>query len=422
MNSSSSSSGTNSSSGGTGSTNPYLDAYNAWHNTTPIVTRFTMICIIILYLISWFINMDTAFNNSSYYTIYKFQIYRLFLSPFVGNSILSIVFLALFYPSMASRMENSMGSTFFVALLCIISIVTNVIFVVITTSLYYMGVNSLLWSCSGFWTIIFGILTIECLAQPDMPRRIFMLPIDIPSKYFPLAMLAFFYLFNGFQLDFFISVCIGAAYSRGLLDRLRPSSTTMQSWESQGGCLFQLSRASGWVLNQGHDEWIPVNTVDRDVEANSSGTNSSSGNNNSSSGFSGWGGSRSTSGGPGGKGEKEASPFPGSGRTLSSNTGSSIGTISSNSVSYLPSAPAITSSNREAIAARRLEKFKGTVADGTTKTESYNSNNPSSSAGNSHDNQPLQRLMDMGFNYQDSIRALEMTGGSFSDAVQILTN
>jgi hypothetical protein len=91
-----------------------------------------------------------------------------------------------------------------------------------------------------------------------------MVPVDIPSKYFPLIMYALFSLFTGPKLSFAIAIGVGFLSQNGYLDRLKPSSYYLGGLESSGGLLYSISRSRGWVLAGaalGHDAWIPVNSA-----------------------------------------------------------------------------------------------------------------------------------------------------------------
>lgn len=48
--------------------------------------------------------------------------------------------------------------------------------------------------------IVFALLVTECMAMPDVPRQMLFIPVQIPSKYFPLVLYVFFCLFSGPQL------------------------------------------------------------------------------------------------------------------------------------------------------------------------------------------------------------------------------
>ena len=145
--------------------NPILTFYREWSDKTPFVTRSAMILLLVTYLVSFPVDLDAYFGNVPYFSVLNFEVYRLFLSPFVGNSIFNVVLMALFFPAMGARMESSIGSSAFLILMGTLSTMTNVAFVLICLLLYYVGNLALavFYSCSGFWLVLFGLITMECL-------------------------------------------------------------------------------------------------------------------------------------------------------------------------------------------------------------------------------------------------------------------
>ena len=144
--------------------NPALEFYNKWSDKTPYFTRSIVVFLIVEYILSFFIPFEEFLSNIPRYTIMSFEIYRLILSPLVGNSILTLVLTLMSFPSMGSRLEQNMGSASFLSLLCALSITTNVIFSTTCLLLYMVGTTSaMLWECEGFWTILFSLITIECM-------------------------------------------------------------------------------------------------------------------------------------------------------------------------------------------------------------------------------------------------------------------
>lgn len=212
---------------------------------------------------------DLVLGNIPFFTLWKFELYRIILSPLVGNSFFTIILAAMFFPVMGGRFENTMGSSSFLFMMTTLSILTNVLFCALTVLLSVIGTpEAVLWSCSGFWAILFALITIECMQNPDQPRRILFIPVDIPSKYYPLILYAFISLVSfNFSLGFALAIVVGYLHSKGYLDKLKMSSVYLQSLES-GGLFHALSRNRGWVLagTLGHDAYIPVNTVDRDSD------------------------------------------------------------------------------------------------------------------------------------------------------------
>jgi membrane associated rhomboid family serine protease len=145
--------------------NPILSYYREWADKTPYVTRSLMIVLIVSYIVSIFVESDKLLGNTPFFTMLNYEVYRLILSPLVDNSIFNIVLVALFFPGMGGRMENGLGSTSFLFLMGTLTLVTNVAFVAVCLFLYYIGgvAEAIFYDCSGFWVILFGLITIECL-------------------------------------------------------------------------------------------------------------------------------------------------------------------------------------------------------------------------------------------------------------------
>ena len=106
-----------------------------------------------------------------------------------------------------------------------------------------------------------------------------MVPVDIPSKYFPFIMYALFSLFTGPELGFAIAIGVGLMYQKGYLNRLKLTSYYLESMEGSTGTLHSISRSRGWVLAGaalGHDAWIAVNSATASAQQGSNTSTSSS--------------------------------------------------------------------------------------------------------------------------------------------------
>jgi membrane associated rhomboid family serine protease len=124
------------------SPNPVQEFYNKWSEKTPYFTRTIVIVTVIEYILSFFIPFEDYLSNIPVYSLMSFEIYRLILSPTVGNSIITLLLMLLSFPSMGTRLELAMGSASYLALLGTVSIATNVIFAVTCLLLYMIGLSS----------------------------------------------------------------------------------------------------------------------------------------------------------------------------------------------------------------------------------------------------------------------------------------
>ena len=145
--------------------NPLLNYYQQWSERTPYVTRVTTVSLCFLYILSFFIPLDSYLGNTPFFVVQHFEIYRLLLSPLVGNSILSLIIILLSYPTMAQRMENSSGSAAFLSLILIFTLAINVLVTVICYIFFIMSIfpEAIFWRSAGFFSIFFALLTIECM-------------------------------------------------------------------------------------------------------------------------------------------------------------------------------------------------------------------------------------------------------------------
>lgn len=83
------------------------------------------------------------------------------------------------------------------------------------------------------------------MQNPEAPRQMMFIPVNIPSKYMPLVMYGFFCLFSGLQLDFFIAIVIGYLYSQDYFAKAMPSSEFLTSLEGPNVSANRLDGGSG---------------------------------------------------------------------------------------------------------------------------------------------------------------------------------
>jgi membrane associated rhomboid family serine protease len=194
-------------------TNPVLDAYERFVREVPLVTRCVLISQVVTLFLSFFLDLSFAVANIPHFTIFKLELYRIFLSPFICPGVLSLVFAYISFVDNGRRLEFSMGSAAFGCLLLTIGTVTNVAFLVLCFLLYGItGSNTWLFSPSqGIWIILFAVIAIECSKAPENSmRKLFF--FSVPTLYYPLALFGLFSIFGGFQFSYLLSIGVGYAY------------------------------------------------------------------------------------------------------------------------------------------------------------------------------------------------------------------
>jgi membrane associated rhomboid family serine protease len=208
--------------------NPVLTAYESYLRDTPLITRYVLNATVISYFTSFFFNPAFLLANIPVFTIFKFQLYRIVTSPLICTDILSLFFTFMGFMNHGVRLEQSMGSSLFAALFFTLTIVTNILFLIlsillwgVTNSSNYLAAASL-----GIWTVLLGIIAVECSEAPrDTKRRLFF--IEVPALYYPLVLLALFSMFAGVKLPYCLGVAVGYAYGHGKLNRLKVKVETV---------------------------------------------------------------------------------------------------------------------------------------------------------------------------------------------------
>lgn len=116
-----------------------------------------------------------------------------------------------------------------------LSLFINVIFSLLAILIgMVFGVKQLLMEpAMGLWPIIMCDIVIQCYQQPDMPRGLCCLPVQIPSKWYPLVLIAIFTIFFGPQFSLFAGMGAGYLYVFGYLKCLETSAPSLRSWEER---------------------------------------------------------------------------------------------------------------------------------------------------------------------------------------------
>jgi membrane associated rhomboid family serine protease len=241
--------------------NPILNAYEQFVRDTPLVTRYVLTTLLVTWFAGFFVDLSYATATVPYFCLYRFEIYRVIISPFICQSILSLVFAVFSFTDNGKRLEFSMGSTAFGWYLLTMACCTNIAFLMILFLAYGLsGDSGFLWYRSiGIWTILFGLIATECSKAPrDSQRRLFF--FNVPTIYFPIALWGLFALFGGVDFADLLSVGVGYASGYGYLDKLKLKLSRFNQWEET--ILSNFTQRPGWVVGHaatGDDAWSTEN-------------------------------------------------------------------------------------------------------------------------------------------------------------------
>lgn len=160
------------------------------------------------------------------------------------------------------RIEYASGSTNFAALILTLSGIANLLHVVICFVIYAQTQNAMILESPsvGIWNLIMAVIAMECaMADPNSKRTIFV--VEVPTKYYPLALLGFFALLSGgsFQMSYFIFVGIGYLAGYGKLDKIiKLKAERRKRWEGNNGVLRKFTEKEGFVPGPSGNTWNEI--------------------------------------------------------------------------------------------------------------------------------------------------------------------
>lgn len=189
--------------------------------------------------------------------------------------------------------EREQGSTTFLCWLLLMQGFISAVFLLINYLLtftspensvgYWMAPNT------GLWPILLLTLTLRSLATPDGSTN-FWGVMQIPNKWYPLFLGAFFCLMGGFQWNIVVAVAMGYGYPYLRLERALPSRMWANSCEQRccgrgrsclGAYWVRAADTAGYELESGDRRYATLSDFGRSNQAQqanrSSNTTSSSG-------------------------------------------------------------------------------------------------------------------------------------------------
>eukprot|EP00164_Ancoracysta_twista_P003379 GFYU01004513.1.p1 GENE.GFYU01004513.1~~GFYU01004513.1.p1 ORF type:complete len:288 (-),score=34.77 GFYU01004513.1:111-974(-) len=206
---------------------------HGWMTSTPLFTRFVMISHVVSFLTLFLLGWDNATVNPLvlrvYPTLFQFQFWRIFTSPYTSSNILGLVFGMLFFYRIGVDIETKMGTIAFIYTFVVISAIINVCFCLFAWIMF--DKMMLLFAFSeGLYPILMFLLVLYCLNHPEADRSFWGL-ITVKALYYPLIIAGFFSLLSGFRVDIWLGVGLGYSYCYGHLDKLKITQNGIAKYE-----------------------------------------------------------------------------------------------------------------------------------------------------------------------------------------------
>ena len=227
------------------------NAFEAWQGRTPPVTRYVIGVVVGMYILTFVAsNALFAFANIPLFVL-RGEIWRLLFPSFFSNGIFSVLFICMTFNNMGKQLESAVGSLSFAHLVLSTALLTNLGFFAWSLLLAYnpiIPVSTALVSASiGLWPVILALVVVECSMYPASTRQLLFFPVQIPTKYYPLALLCFFFLFS-FSWDLPIGLALGYLRVFGWLKSISPSVQDLRGIETRTASVYEfLVSAPGYV-------------------------------------------------------------------------------------------------------------------------------------------------------------------------------
>lgn len=194
---------------------------------------------------AWIVDslFDCNLDNLMSLKLWTFLWGPLYMPMQSGMAFLMILFELYMSMQYFPSQEKEMGSTGFLIWIFFVNTITSLVFlgIQLCTLLYYHLNGNVLGEAftrasglHGLWPLIMVCLTLTALSNPDGSTNFWGM-VQIPNKWYPIALTAFFMLLNGFRImwNFIAALAVGYAYKKFRFERVLPSKTRLDRLEQR---------------------------------------------------------------------------------------------------------------------------------------------------------------------------------------------
>lgn len=177
----------------------------------PLFIKIIILITIILNILNYiFPSISFYSSNVPFYTIYHYQIWRLFSSSLIMTNFINVIFAVLFWVKHASNLEDVMGTIKYLMIFSLNSTLIQIIFTFLffIISLIIKDKNFLKNKINnqgkvdniGIWPYIVCELILLSLSNPNHPIKFLFFP-EFKAKYYPILVLVTICALNSFPND-----------------------------------------------------------------------------------------------------------------------------------------------------------------------------------------------------------------------------
>jgi len=224
----------------------------------PLFIKLIVLITITLYIINRFaFNLSLYISNIPFYTIYKYQIWRLFSTSLMNTGIINIALSLVLWIKLGAILEDSTGTILYLFIFMINSTLIQIIYTILifVISLIIKNKNILLLKLdnnyivtnSGIWPYIISELTLLSLSNPNQIIKLFFFP-DIKAKFYPIIVFIIFALLNNLIIDLevFCGILYSFLYHFFIKSKLNFSKKCIKNLEDSK-CIKCFSKCGGFI-------------------------------------------------------------------------------------------------------------------------------------------------------------------------------
>jgi membrane associated rhomboid family serine protease len=227
-----------------------LDNLQQKYYALPFFTRSLMSLVIAFYLVSWFV--PTAFLACCSYQVTRLQLWRLFTSPLAVRGLLELLFGLMVTYQQLPALELQLGTLSSLFMYGTITTIINLLYVAVTIIVTVASGSTLgrAGGCvSGLWAPFMALLTIQT-RRSSQESMSFWGMCNIPTKWYPLFLVAIFSLLGSDPISLLAGVAVGFAYESGRCSAVQLSDARLQGWDVRiqtSACMSPIYYAPGYI-------------------------------------------------------------------------------------------------------------------------------------------------------------------------------
>ena len=224
----------------------------------PLFIKILILITITLYLINNFVyNISLYIANIPFYSIKKYQIWRLFSTSLMTTGIINILLYIILWVKFGTILENSMGTLLYLFIFIINSSLIQIIYSILVFLISLIIKSDKILkkkidndngiSNGGFWPYIICELTLLSLSNPNEIIKLFFFP-EIKTKFYPIIVFIIFCLLNNLIIDLevFCGILYAFIYHFLIKNKLKISKDFIKKLENSG-CIKCFMKCGGFI-------------------------------------------------------------------------------------------------------------------------------------------------------------------------------